>query len=77
MRCYFAKHDNEIFSGGWLTVIHWAKLRINSNTDLIKIFTCRPEDKYARVIAELSLKGERYFKGGRLVSLKALLNGKF
>jgi len=76
MRSYFAVQEKNIYQGGWLSVIDWARRRIQFNPSPIKLFTAHAGDKNARIIAEITPDRERAIKGGRIISLKTLLNGK-
>ena len=76
MRSYFAVQGNMVYQGGWITVVDWGKRRIQISPLPVKLFTARGGDKNARVIAEITLDGERVIQDGRIVSLKALLSGK-
>ena len=76
MRTYFAMQSKIIRSGGWLTVLYWARSRIRENPVPVKIFTARSGEKYARVVAEITTEGECLVKSGRSLPVKAVLNGK-
>ena len=72
MRSFFAKQGNAVHSGGWLSVVLWARVAIEQDDTPVQILSARAGDKIARVIAEISLDGERLIRGGRIIKLKLL-----
>lgn len=75
MRSYFAKQGNKLHQGGWVEVLAWARKEIDGDSTPIKLFTSRAGEPDARIVAEISTDGERLINEGRIISLKALING--
>ena len=72
MRSFFAKQGNAVHSGGWLSVVLWARVAVKQDEIPVQILSARAGEKFARVIAEISLDGEKLIRDGRIIKVKFL-----
>ena len=72
MRSYYAKQASIVHEGGWLAVVEWGRCSLKKNNVPVQLLTARPGEKYARVIGEISLDGERLVNQGRFLLVKSL-----
>ncbi len=73
MRTFIALHHRDVHRGGYLDCLVWARQKAASEpTRASLVLTCRPGDKAARVVAEVTAKEERIILEGRLVPIRKL-----
>jgi hypothetical protein len=73
---FIGLHHREVHHGGYLDCLVWACQKAASEpTKPALLFTCRPGEKVARIIAEVTAEGERIILNGRLLPLKKVRNG--
>jgi len=51
MRSYFAKQNNSMHPGGWITIMNWRKIRIKLNSAPVKTYIARANEKHITTVA--------------------------
>lgn len=74
MKTYIATSGNESYSGNILNCIHWSNeviSEIPAADTIVKIHRIRSEQKYMRIVFEVTSDGIRKIEGGRVVPLRS------
>ena len=72
MRSFFAFHKDAGIQHGFFGCLHWAEAEVGNGVSVVTIATARPDDKNARIVAEVTESGVQRIKGGRLIPVKTL-----
>jgi hypothetical protein len=73
MRSYFAVAGNIVFSGGYLACLRWSRELVHRNhTRIVKIVVAHPDEKLAKIVAEITSDQERWIAYGRTLPTKRL-----
>jgi hypothetical protein len=75
VRAYFALHGTVTHHGAYHHCLDWCRRRVTGNSTSALVLTARAGQKTAKVIAEITAKGERIVLDGRLVPIRKLRDG--